>query len=39
MTIYLISPSHVETVLSLSQQKPDHYIHVMLDLDDMDFHP
>ena len=30
---------HVETVLSLSQQKPDHYIHVTLDLDDMDVTP
>ena len=31
--------SHVETVISLSQQRLDHYVRVSLDLDDMDVTP
>lgn len=30
---------HVETVISLSQQRPDHYVRVGIDLDDMDVTP
>lgn len=36
MTIYFIASSHVETVVQLSQQKPDTYITVGLDLDELD---
>ena len=28
-----------ETVISLSQQRPDHYVHIGIDLDDMDVTP
>ena len=29
----------LETVISLSQQRPDHYVRVGIDLDDMDVTP
>jgi hypothetical protein len=37
--IHAIVTRHVETVISLSQQRPDHYVRVGIDLDDMDVTP
>ena len=36
MCVPMLVSTHVETVVLLSQQKPDDYINVTIELDDMD---